>query len=107
MANKRANLAYNWVEYVFLLLLIIGFILALNVGSAVMAYGIIFICGFISGRLVYKLKRNITLPFYIIILGFLLGYVLGSYYGNKKLIVAFFLVANIVSFFLYDKEYLT
>lgn len=107
MGNKRANLAYNWVEYVFLVLLVVGFILAFNVSSAVMAYGIIFICGFISGRLIFKIKKNITLPFYIIIIGFLLGYALGSYYGSKKVIIALFLIANIASFYLYDKEYLT
>ena len=106
MKHKKANLAYNWVEYLFLILMILGFILALKVGSAVMSYIIIVLCGLISGRLIYKLKKNITFPFYIIILGFLLGYLLGSYYGSKKLMIILFAVANIAGHFVYNKGYL-
>ena len=106
MKHKKANLAYNWVEYLFLFLMFVGLVLALKIGSAVMSYIIISLCGLISGRAFYKLRKNITFPFYIIILGFLLGYLIGSYYGNKQLIVIFFVIANIVGYFIYDKGYL-
>ena len=42
MKHKKANIAYNWVEYLFLFLMFVGLILALNIGSAVMSYIIIF-----------------------------------------------------------------
>ena len=107
MKHKKANIAYNWVEYLFLFLMFVGLILALNIGSAVMSYIIIFLCGLMSGRVLYKLKKNITFPFYIIILGFLLGYLIGSYYGNKQIIILLFVVANIASYIAYEKGYLT
>ncbi len=106
MKNKKADFAYNWVEYLFIVLLIIGFILALKVGSAVMAYIIISLCGLMSGRIFYRIRNKPQFTFYVIIIGFLLGYLLGSYYGNKKLILMFFVLFNIISYFIYKKGYI-
>lgn len=104
--NKKANLAYNWVEYLFVALLIIGFILALKVQSAAMSYIIIFLCGFITGRFAYKLKNKSAFPFYVVLLGFFLGYLLGSYYGSKSVIAFLFFVSNFLSYYLYSKGYI-
>ena len=105
--NKKADFAYNWVEYLFIALLIVGFILALKVGSAVMTYIIISLCGLMSGRIFYRIRKNPQFPFYVIIIGFLLGYLLGSYYGNKKIIFILFFVFNIISYYIYKKGYIT
>ena len=104
--NKKANLAYNWVEYLFLAVLVLGFILALKVQSAVMSYIIILICGLITGRYAFMLKHKSSFPFYVVLLGFFLGYLFGSYYGNKQVIALLFFIGNLIGYYLYDRGYI-
>lgn len=103
---KKANLAFNWVEYLFMALLVLGFILALKVSTAAMSYIVIFLIGLISGRFVYKLRKNMTFPLYVVLIGFLLGYLLGSFYGSKKIIFVMFIIGNTIIYYIYDKGYL-
>ncbi|MFH1398736.1 MAG: hypothetical protein ABIG95_01335 [Candidatus Woesearchaeota archaeon] len=101
--NRRANLAYNWVEYFFLFLMSIGIVLAFSIKSPNFSYVVIFICGFMSGRLIFKFRDNLVFTLYILLFGFLLGYLLGSYYGNKLIIIVVFIAANIYSYHLHSK----
>lgn len=100
------NLWEDWVEYGAFILLIIGFILAALAGSAVIQYMIIFLCGLAAGRLWYRQKNHLKFPWVMILTGFLMGYVLGSFYGDKKIIVLLFIIGGIVSYYVHDKGYI-
>ena len=96
----------NWVEILAFFLLIIGFFLSLSAPSAFLSYIIVFLCGMIAGRLWYQQRKNLKFSWLMIIMGFLFGYVLGTYYGNRKIVVIMFLLGMILSYYVHDKKYI-
>ncbi|MBI5388971.1 hypothetical protein HZB01_01165 [Candidatus Woesearchaeota archaeon] len=105
MNKKGFNFFENMVELVMLIALIIGFLLALFLASAVLSYITIIACGFISGRLFFRRKDSTKIAYYIIIGIFLIGYILGDFYGDKRAVMLLFLIANIISFKLHQEGY--
>ena len=65
----------------------------------------IFIAGLMAGRLFYARKKMHKFTHYLIVIGFLLGYLIGSYSYSKKAIITIFLVASILSYYLHNKGY--
>jgi len=104
--SKKANFSKNWAEISALILLIIGFILSATSTNDLAGYAIIFLCGLIVGKAWFKRKKQIKIPSFVIIMGFLIGYLLGSYYQNNKIIILFFIVGAVLSYYLYDKKIL-
>ena len=86
--------------------MIVGVIVALSAPSAVISYMIMLVSGMFAGRMVYERKNKIRLPYLMIITGFVIGYVIGIYYGNRKVAIALFVIGAVVSYKLYDKKIL-
>lgn len=95
----------DWAEIIGFFLLIIGFFFAILAGSAIISYLIVIMCGLMGGRIWFRIKENLKTPWIIILLGFLIGFVLGSFYGNKKIIILLYIVAIAVSYFLHNEGY--
>ena len=112
MRVKRGNFKMaefffrNWAELFFFVLMITGFIIALFAPSAVISYIIIFLSGMIGGRLLYDRKQKLTLPYYIILIGFIIGYVIGTYYGSRKVVIILFILGILLSYHLHNKGYI-
>ncbi|MBD3310624.1 hypothetical protein GF351_05385 [Candidatus Woesearchaeota archaeon] len=104
--NKKGviNIWDNWAELLAFCLLIIGFIFSASAGSAVISYIVIFLCGMAAGRLWYRQKNNLKFPWFLALMGFLLGYVIGSFYGSKRVIILLFIIGAILSYYLHAKE---
>ena len=96
----------NWMEFFFFVLMVIGILIALASPSAVISYIIIFLSGIFAGRLIYERKNKIQLPYFMIIAGFVIGYLIGVYYGNKRVIIILFMIGAILSYNLYNKKIL-
>jgi len=96
----------NWAEFFFFVLMIVGFIIALFAPSAVISYIIIFLSGMIGGRLLYDRKQKLTFPYYIILIGFIIGYVIGTYYGSRKVVIILFILGILLSYHLHNKGYI-
>ena len=100
----------SWVEFVFFVVMIIGFIVALwaTSSSAVISYIVVFLSGMIGGRLLYERKQKLTIPYYIIIIGFIIGFVIGTYfgYGSTKVIIILFVLGILLSYHLYNRGYI-
>ena len=96
----------SWAELFFFAVMIIGFIIALLTPSAFISYIVVLLSGMIAGRLLYDRKKKLTIPYYLIILGFLIGFVLGSRYGSQKIIIILFVLGLLLSYHLYNKGYL-
>ena len=98
----------NWAEFFFFVLMVVGFIIALwaTSFSAVISYIIVFLSGMIGGRLLYDRKKKLIFPYYIIIIGFLMGYLIGTFYGSRKVIFVLFILGILFSYHLYNKGYL-
>ena len=102
----KLNWIDDWPEYLALLLLIIGFITAMAAGSKVLAYVIVLVCGAAFGRVWYRLKDNLNVPWFLIILGFLIGFLLGVRYGSRGVVIILFVFGIVVSYYLHDKRFI-
>jgi len=97
-----------WVEYVALVVLFIGFFISISSGSAFLSYLIIFFSGLLTGRILFQYRKALPFKYYILMLVFLVGYILGTYvsFGSRKVIVIIFIVSNILSYYIHDKKYI-
>ena len=96
----------DWMEFFFFALMIIGVLVALLSPSAVISYLISFLAGFFAGRLVYERKNKIQFPYLMVITGFIIGYIIGVYYGSRSVVILLFVIGTILSYKLYDKKIL-
>lgn len=98
----------NWAEFVFFIIMVLGFIVSIWASSysAVISYIVVFLSGMIGGRLLYERKHRLTFPYIVIVIGFLIGYLIGSYYGSKKVIVILFGLGVLFSYQLRKKGYI-
>ena len=96
----------NFMEFFFLAIMIIGIVVALLAPSAIISYVIIFLSGIFAGRLIYARKKKTQLPYLMIIAGFAIGYLIGVYYGNKRVVVLLFVIGAIFGYKLFDKKIL-
>ncbi|MBL7055611.1 hypothetical protein ISS07_01725 [Candidatus Woesearchaeota archaeon] len=96
----------NWAEFFFFVLMVLGFVMAISSPSAFISYIVIFLSGMIGGRILYDRKKKLTFPYYIIIIGFLIGFLLGNFYGSKKIILILFILGILFSYHLHNKGYL-
>jgi uncharacterized membrane protein YeaQ/YmgE (transglycosylase-associated protein family) len=93
----------NWAEVFFFSLLVLGFLIALAAPSAVISYIVIFISGLIAGRLMYDRKDKGVFPYFLIIIGFFIGYLLGAYRGEREVMSVLFVLGALISYYAYDK----
>ena len=96
----------NWAEFFFFVVMVIGFAVSLMAPSAIISYAIVFLSGMIGGRLLYDRKGKLTFPYYIIIMGFLIGYLIGTYYGSRKVVIVLFVLGILFGYRLYSKGYM-
>ncbi len=97
-----------WVEYLALIVLFIGFFISMSAGSAFLSYLIIFFSGLLTGRILFQHRNALPFKYYILMLVFLIGYILGTYvsFGSRKVIVVVFILSNILSYYIHDKGYI-
>lgn len=96
----------NRMEFLFLALLVIGMLIALASPNAAVSYAIIFLSGFFAGKFIYGKKSKIKFPYFMIIMGFFIGYIIGVYYASRRIAIMFFIVGYILSYKLYEKRIL-
>src|SRR3989344_8719618 len=93
----------NWMEFWFFVLMVMGIIIALASPSAFISYVIIFIAGFFGGRMIFDKRDFIKFPYYIIIAGFLIGYIIGAYYGSAIAYAVLFTLGGITGYKVFAK----
>ena len=106
--NKRGamSLVDHWVDYLALVVLILGAILAFAGGSLVVTYATIFICGLIIGRCIYKRQHRLKIRFYYPLIAFLIGYVVASRFGTYKGIIIWFVVGAVCGSYIHRKKWM-
>ena len=96
-----------WVETIAIILLMIGFVLAITINEMIYVYLVILLAGLIVGRFFFfKIGRKPLFPFVLIIVFFLLGYIMGSFSANRKVVVLLFVIGWVVSHMLHKKGYI-
>lgn len=94
---------FNWPEILGFILLVIGFFVSLGAGSAVISYTLVFLAGCMGGRIWFRAKMQLKIPWSIVLMGFLVGFIIGSRYGDNRIIVFFYIFGIVLSYYLHDK----
>ncbi|MFH1439324.1 MAG: hypothetical protein ABIG89_02080 [Candidatus Woesearchaeota archaeon] len=109
LKQKKANffdLQERWVEITSIFLLIVGFIVALWSRSAVVTYMVILLSGVISGRGLMSRKYSHKFYYFMIIIAYLIGFVLGSFYGKTKYILVLFILGAYIGYVLHSRDWI-
>jgi len=96
----------HWVEIVAFALLIIGFVLALVSHSAVISYFVVFFCGAIAGRIWFFTTADTKATWALIIIGFMIGFVLGTFYGDRWIVMICYAGGLFVGYWLHKEGYI-
>ena len=98
----------SWVELAFFVLMVLGLIVGIWASSfsAAISYIVVFLSGMIGGRLLYERKKKLSFPYYMIVIGFLIGYAMGTYYGSRKIVIILFILGVLFSYHLCNKGYI-
>ena len=97
----------EWPEAFAVFFAALGFIIAILLQSPYYSYLSILLAGFLSARLFYiKKPKEPILPFILIILGFLLGYLLGAIWVNRYVILISYALGFGISWYLHKKKIL-
>jgi len=97
----------QWAEAFAVFFLVLGLIVSVLLRSAYFSYLTIAFAGFLAGRLYYiKYAKEPILPFILIIIGFLLGYLVGSFWINRFLVLILFALGFALSYYLHMKDIL-
>ncbi|MBS3126704.1 hypothetical protein J4228_00905 [Candidatus Woesearchaeota archaeon] len=95
----------QWVEAFSLLFITMGFIISVMLQSSFLSYFSVFLGGFVAARVYYfKKSKEPILPFVLIILGFLVGYLAGSFWTNRVFTLLFFILGFGMSYYLHLKR---
>ncbi len=83
----------DWVEYCALALFVLGFLLAFSSGSENLSYVFVVLVGLTFAHLWFRWRKNLKVILVFLMLAFLFGYVIGNFYGSRKLSAVLFLLA--------------
>ena len=98
----------QWVETIMLILLVVGFAIAVLITTPAFTYVTTFLAGFISAR-IYHIKKltEPILPVVLIIAGFLVGYLVGNLWSSRILALFFYALGFGISLYLHRKNIIT
>lgn len=97
----------QWAEAFFIILLLVGFLLAITIQSIFLKYLIILLIGMMVGRLIYEKKGQKPLfPIILVIFGLFVGFMLGAYGANRKGLTILFFIGAIISYYIHKKGYI-
>jgi len=105
MIGKKADwFMDNWAEFFAFIILIIGFIIAVSAGSAVILYIISIIFGGAFGRWWFRFRKKLKVPAAVITIGALLGITLGAVYGDRRVVILLFIIGFAASYYLHERK---
>ena len=101
-----------WAEWLALVMIIVGFVIAMGSQSAAMNYFVSLTLGLFAGRYLYN--RKLRFSHYLAIIGLLVGYMLGMLvenllgrvYGSWKVTFFLFIFGTVVNFYFHEKGYI-
>jgi hypothetical protein len=107
MIGKKADwFMDNWAEFFALVILVVGFVIAVSAGSAVILYIVSLLFGAGFGRWWYRFKKKLKVPAAVISIGALIGLTLGSFYGDRRVVIILFAVGFAASYYLHEQKIL-
>lgn len=100
----KLNLQYEWPELLALCFTLLGFFFSVIISQPSLSYFFVFVSGLLAARIYYSQRyTQPILPSVLIILGFLVGYVAGSFWVSRFWAVVFFLFGFFLSYYIHVK----
>ena len=97
----------DWAEVLAFGFLVLGVVISILLQNPLFTYITIILAGFLSGRIYYTIRyKEPILPFLLVIFGFLLGYLIGSFWTSRLLVLLFFLASFYGSYYLHREKIL-
>ncbi|MBI2665183.1 hypothetical protein HYX12_01010 [Candidatus Woesearchaeota archaeon] len=95
----------EWAEALALFFLFLGFVISVLLQNPTITYFSVFLAGVLAARIYYiKRFREPILPFILIIIGFLVGYLIGNFWTSRVWSFIFFSIGFSVSYYLHLKK---
>ncbi len=109
--NKKGLLDFTtqWVEMVFILLFIVGLLVALKFRSPIYNYIFIAIVGLFMGRYLFQKRTQYVFKFILAITGFILGYaitIIITRTADWKIIIILYVLTISASYYMHDKGWI-
>src|SRR3989338_1424497 len=98
------KLQYQWPELLALCFTLLGFFISILISQPGLSYFSVFVSGLLAARLYFSQRyKQPILPSVLIILGFLVGYVAGSFWVSRFWTIVFFLSGFALSYYIHVK----
>ena len=98
------KLKLHWPELLALIFTLLGFLLSVLISRPGLSYFSVFVSGLLAARLYYLQRyKQPILPSVLIILGFLVGYVAGSFWASRFWTIFFFFCGFAISYYMHLK----
>jgi amino acid transporter len=92
--------ATDWIEAFALLALILGVFIGFATGSAFTAYVLSVLSGLLFGRQWHRSRKGPRLPYFLVITGFLIGFLIGSLpYADPKPSIVLFVIGMLIGYY--------
>ena len=103
--NKKAKLNWydHWAEYLAFIALVVAFIIGITILNVFLSYVTSFLMGLMVGRVWFRYKRHLKFTWFLVIMGFMLGYVIGTFYSDTRIIIALFVLGWVIGYVLHDR----
>ena len=88
----------DWVEVLLLVFIVIAFVFVAASPSALSAYVLALLSGALFGGYWWHFRAKPRLPFVIIIIGFVAGWLVGMLSGNKLFSIVMFYIGMAVGY---------
>ena len=108
MADIGTTMWKEWAETFFIIILILGFALVISISSPLFNYLINFLFWMMDLKTAFTRKgKRYYFPKKLIIIGFFLGYVIGSSFRfNKYVIMITFIIGAYLGYYIHKKGYI-
>lgn len=97
----------QWPELIFLVLMVVGVAVSFSIQNPYIGYAVIFASGLMAGKLYFsKQGKQPLFPFFLISIGFLVGFVIGSVRFNRRIIILLFVLGYLAGYYIHKEGYL-
>ena len=96
----------NWMEIFFVVIMLLGIVMAVVVRSNIVSYMTITAAGVAAGKIIFERKNKVRFPYILIIIGFLIGYVIGAYDASRQLVLLLFVASSLITYNVLEKGWI-
>ncbi len=98
------NIISDWAEAFAFWALVVGFVMSLSAPNVVYIYVLVVLVGLAFGRLFFRYRDKVKAPLFLSILGFLAGFLLGSFRADLKVVIFLYVASIYFSYFVHEKK---